>query len=162
MIVELTKVEMFVASQAGCMRRINSICNSLPEPYGTPDRSLFDNDVDSCGAEMAVAKAFGVYWNTFPVDFRDLPGDVANVEVRSTKHLNGHLIVHDRDKDDRPFVLVRGTMPKYELAGWIMGKDAKQSCWIRKARKGHAYFVPADQLREMKALTVTPQKEFVA
>lgn len=162
MIIELTKVEMFVASQAGCMRRINSICNSLPEPHGTPSGSLFDNDVDSCGAEMAVAKAFGVYWNTFPVDFRDLPGDVASVEVRSTKYLTGHLIVHDRDKDDRPFVLVRGTMPRYELAGWIMGKDAKQSWWLRKTRKGHAYFVPEDQLREIKELNVVPQNEAVS
>ena len=158
MIVTLTKVEMFSAAQAGCLRRINALCKDLPEPYGTPETGLFDNDVESCGAEMAVAKAFGCYWNTYPGEFRELPGDVANLEVRSTKHVNGSLIVHERDKDDRPFVLVRGTMPRYEVAGWIMGVQAKKSKWIRKIRKRSAYFVPANELHSLKHLKVIPQK----
>lgn len=157
-IVELTKIEMFSAAQAGCLRRINALCKDLPEPYGTPETGLFDNDVESCGAEMAVAKAFGMYWNTYPGEFRELPGDVANLEVRSTKHVNGCLIVHNRDKDDRPFVLVRGTMPRYEVAGWIMGVQAKKSKWIRKIRKRSAYFVPADELHSLADLKVIPQK----
>ena len=157
-IVTLTKVEMFSAAQAGCLRRINALCKDLPQPYGKPKDPLFDIDVESSGAEMAVAKAFGLYWNTYPNEFRDLPGDVANLEVRWTKHMNGHLIVHKRDKDDRPFVLVRGNMPHYKVGGWMMGADAKQEKWIHGMREEPGYWVPNDQLHSLADLKVIPQK----
>lgn len=158
MIVSLTWQEQLFASQAGCMRRISAMRRSRFEPYGTPDGDLWGTDIESCGAEFAVSKAIGLHWDAVPPpeSLSSLRGDVQNIEVRSTKHKDGHLIVHDRDKDDRPFVLVRGTMPDYEIAGWIYARDAKQQRFARPIRNGnYAYFVPCVELHDISEVPIT-------
>ena len=154
MIVTLTWSEQLFAAQAGVMRRISAIHKKRDEPYKTPTGDLWGIDVESSGAEAAVAKALRRYWQPLST-IAETDGDVSGVEVRSTTRKDGHLIVHDRDKDHAPFVLVRGVFPVYDLVGWMYGRDAKQDQYkTTQVRFGYAYFVPDRDLRPLEELLV--------
>ena len=145
--VSLTWPEQIFAAQAGAMRRISAMSGERPEPHGTPRCDLWGNDIESCGAEMAVAKVLGLYWQSVVRNTEDVNGDVSGVEVRSTTHPQGRLILHDADKDDAPYVLVRGQFPSYELIGWIKGRDGKREEYWFNGDGRAAYFVPDSELR---------------
>jgi hypothetical protein len=66
--------------------------------------------------------------------------------VRHTPYHTGKLAVLDKDADDRPFVLVRGTPPKLEVVGWMFGKDAKQEHWRDSNKKRKPFMVPSSEL----------------
>lgn len=151
--ITLTWQEQLFAAQAGVMRRISAMSRSRPEPYQTPKTDLWGNDIESCGAEAAVAKAIGRYWLAVLQNPQDANGDVSGIEVRSTARPNGRLIVHDEDKDDSPFVLVRGLFPSYDVVGWILGKDAKQEKYLFNGDGRPAYFVPDVDLLSLVELS---------
>lgn len=76
------------------------------------------------------------------------------VEVRSTHHAGGCLIVHETDRD-LPFVLaiVRGAT--VTLAGWLPGNEGKsRDFWADKGNGRPAFFVPQTFLRDMDTLKV--------
>lgn len=152
MIISLTWQEQLFAAQAGVMRRMSAICRNRSEPHQTPKTDLWGIDIESCGAEAAVAKSLGKYWVAVVDNTEALDGDVSGVEVRSTVLKNGRLIVHNRDRDDAPFVLVRGSFPNYEIAGWMFGRDAKQDQYIFSGDGRPAFFVPASDLRPIDEL----------
>lgn len=150
--VSLTWQEQLFAAQAGVMRRLSALARNRPEPYQTPKGDAWGNDIESSGAEAAVAKALGRYWLAVLQNPQDAKGDVSGVEVRSTPRMDGRLIVHDRDKDDSPYVLVRGRFPNYQVVGWMLGRDAKQEKYKRNGDGRPAYFVPDVDLRPMDEL----------
>jgi hypothetical protein len=150
--VSLTWTEQLFAAQAGVMRRMSAISRNRSEPHQTPRTDLWGIDIESCGAEAAVAKTLGKYWVAVVDNTQVLDGDVSGVEVRSTVLKDGRLIVHNRDRDDAPFVLARGSFPNYEIAGWIFGRDAKQDQYIFSGDGRPAFFVPASELRPIHEL----------
>lgn len=102
-------------------------------------------DIEGAAAELAVAKALGVYWSG--QDTPDCDGDIrAGEQVRHTERPNGCLIVHKKNADDHKFYLVTGIMPTMNVVGWIMGRDAKQEQWWRTNVPKPAYFVPQSAL----------------
>jgi hypothetical protein len=103
-------------------------------------------DIQAAAAELAVAKALNRYW-VAGVNTYTMPDVGRNIEVRCTKYPNGKLAIRDRDQDDRPFVLVRGIIPTFEIVGWIYARDAKQEQWKEAMTWGEAYMVPEDALR---------------
>lgn len=108
--------------------------------------------IEGALAELAVAKATGRYWEALARNPDDLPGDVGRVQVRSTKHRNGALIVHPSDPDDAPFVLVvQYDEQTYHVVGWLYGREAKQQeFWTDKNGNGRfAFFVPQGRLRQI-------------
>lgn len=149
-LVTLTWMEQMFAAYVGSLRRIKAINERLSEPYSTPKGDLWGNDIESSGAEMAVAKALGLYWTA--ARGIDAAGDVSGLEVRSTKYPTGRLIVHKADKDDAPFVLVRGVFPTYEIVGWITGRDAKAEAYWFAGDGRPAYFVPEEDLADLDEL----------
>ena len=151
--VTLTWQEQLFAAQAGIMRRINAISRNLCEPYGTPKVDLWGNDIESSGAEAAVAKALGRYWSAVLQNTQDADGDVSGLEVRSTQRSDGRLIIHDRDKDDAPYILVRGAFPNYEICGWVLGRDAKKDKYRFNGDGRSAYFIPSNELRPIEELS---------
>jgi len=155
MIVTLTWTEQFYAAQAGVMRRLSAANRKRSQPLGKP-KSMgdWDKDIESCGAEAAVAKALGLYWQAVDANPHQLNGDVSGIEVRSTKRKDGRLILHTKDPDDRPFVLVRGEMPTYDVVGWIMGRDGKKMDYTSFGDGRPAFFVPAKDLLPMDELEV--------
>ena len=112
--------------------------------------------VGVCG-EMAVARVLDCYWspsvNTFHKE-TDLP---RSMEVRSTAHLTGRLIVRENDPTDRIYVLVIGEPPTMTVVGWMLGADARKDQWIENPH-GHrqAWFVPQDQLIPINHNESTP------
>ena len=154
-VVTLTWTEQFFAAQAGAMRRISAMARRRPEPRGHPPLDLWGLDVESAGAEAAVAKLLGKYWESVHPNPGLLCGDVGNIQVRSTTRPDGRLIIRQQDKRDAPFVLVRGSMPAYDVVGWIIGADAMRDEYRNPGdgRPGVAFFVPAEKLKPIETLS---------
>jgi hypothetical protein len=71
-----------------------------------------------------------------------------------TRSKHGHdLILRHGDKDDRKYILVTGTAPKYEVHGWILGADAKQQKYLKFVQQiGRAFFIPQQDLQTLGSL----------
>ncbi len=83
-------------------------------------------DVDAAGAELAASKLTGCRWNMTTGEDLDEPDLWPHVEVRHTTRTDGGLIVRSKDKPERLFVLVCGTLPAYRVIGWIRGEEARR------------------------------------
>lgn len=109
-------------------------------------RSDWATDIDGAAAEMAYAKSVGCFWcaglNTFKAP------DVGSIQVRSTAHRNGHLIVRRNDADDDTFVLVLTDAPIFDIIGSMKGVEAKADEFWREPRNNEAgaWWVPQDRL----------------
>jgi len=150
--VELNEYAFRQAEFAGKLRRESAISKGRPEPRGTPPSDLLQNDIDSCCAEMAVAKFYNLHWEAV-VDnpSKDLMGDVGSVlEVRSTSLETGRLILHKPDKDDFPFVLAIGEGRRWKLAGWMWGRDGKMDKYWNERMPRPCYTVPQRDLKDCR------------
>jgi hypothetical protein len=143
-----------MAALAGVDRRIRHLYRGSDDRHDAPSLdSGWQLDVQSVIAEFAVAKALGWYWPGADDAYQGFhSGDVARLEVRSTSHLDGRLIVHDDDKDDAAYVLVVGLPPRLHLPGWIAGTDAKNHRYWNPAARTPAFFVPQTMLRPLAEL----------
>lgn len=154
--VTLSGYEMLLAGQAGVMRQVEAIRRGRKDAYGFKG-DAWGVHIEGAGGELAVAKLVGAYWNACVRNPDELPGDVGNYEVRTPSRPNSRLIVHPQDPDDRPFVLVTGTMPNYTIHGYILGSDAKQQQWWEDPVGGRpAYFVPQSALLPMSQEPLVP------
>lgn len=125
----------------------------------TPNRGdNWDRDVEATAAEMVVAKALGKYYEP---TVNNLHGtDTCGLQVRHTRIPSGQLIVRDKDKDSDIFVLVTGESGRYEVRGWMEGREAKSEKYLRRpeqlpgiaARGIPAYFVPQSDLRPLSEI----------
>ncbi len=112
--------------------------------------------------EIAVALAYNVYYSS-RFNACGKP-DVGRVQVKLRLDHSYELRVRRNDRDDVPYMLVTRDMidevPVYRIHGWITGKDAKQSEWIKDP--GNAgepnFFVPQDALRRPDEL---PPEELI-
>ena len=108
---------------------------------------------ESAGAETAVANYFGDYGFVPKVDTFHNEADVGeNIEVKWTKHANGHLIIQNRP-NPRPndvAILVTGWSPVYILLGWMPVHMAMQPRY--KHTYQDSYWVPRANLFEMQYL----------
>lgn len=142
MIVILTWFEMFVCAQIGCMRQIEAL------KLGRPDRHGYNGDgwnvhIHGALAECAVAKAQGRYWEPLARRPHELAGDVADLQVRSTQHRDGSLILHPDDPDDARFWLViTSSAPRFNVVGSIDGAAGKLKQYWRTDVREPAFFVP--------------------
>lgn len=122
-----------------------------------PDTYDFDGDgeaihVQGAAAECAVARLLDRYWDA--LHDAPGPGDVGKVEVRHTDHRGGGLIVHPKDEDTLPVVLVTGMAPLLVVHGWTWMGEAKQPrFWnTTKLHRNPGWLVPqdCDLLRDMR------------
>ncbi len=128
------------------MRQIEALKRGRPHRYGKPTGSEWDTHIEGCAAEMAVAKAYDLYWEPVARAPEDLAGDVSDLQVRSTWRENGRLILHKRDPGDAPFVLVTGKIPTFTIRGWILGREGKLVEFWDGGDGRAAYFVPQHAL----------------
>ena len=144
MIVRLTNAECRAAAHVGLDRRLGALAASTHEVYGrAANGAYWEIDIEAAAGEVAVAKAFGVFYSAADTVAEDRLGDVApGVQVRHTKRNDGSLICHDRDADDHRFVLVTGAMPTFNVVGWILGAEAKAQEFWRTNVPRPAFFVP--------------------
>lgn len=150
--VELSWGEVFHGCLVGVSRRIRRLRSGSKHRWGYDSHS-WTAELESACAELAVAKALDRYWSDVPVPDHD--GDVGDgLQVRHTLRQDGRLIVHREDEDGHDFVLVRGEAPRFDVAGFLPGVEAKREVyWTDPGTAGRpAFFVPAEKLRPVQEL----------
>lgn len=153
MIVELTPSEMRFGASVGIERRLSALEHKRKDRYGKPKGDPWGIDITSSMAELAVAKATGAYWfaHVGSAD-TELPGDVGNLQVRSTGYATGCLVLHKADDDDAKFLLVIANAPRFKIAGWMFGKDGKKEKYWKTEWERPCYLVPQDDLTPIAVL----------
>lgn len=150
----LTGSEMHLVAVAGIQRGLDAIRHNRNGAYGCENGPGFDLHIEGCAGELALAKHLNRYWNGA---FGDL--DVADVgqrwQVRATHYATGHLLLHEPDNNDHPFVLAIVNLPYVRLAGWILARDGKQKhFWKELQNERPCYCVPQKTLCDMETLPV--------
>ncbi len=143
--------ELHLAAQIGSLRQIESVSKGLKDKHGFTG-SGWDVHIEGAAGEIAAARALGMYWGGTVNTFKSI-GDVGKLEIRTASGSNSSLIVREGDSDNAVFVLVTGTSPVYNVAGWMLGKDAKKPEWSRSPNgRPPAYFVPQFSLNNIEDL----------
>lgn len=156
--VALVYAEQMMSGVVGQLRRISSNKNG----YATDCHvvgSSWATDIDGAAAEMAFAKATGVYWSGHVFNFKG--ADVGeHFQVRSTIYENGHLIIRETDNDDHVYVLVIAKPPVYSIRGAILARNAKVEKYWRQGdgkdapRGSSCWWVPQSDLQNIDHLFV--------
>jgi hypothetical protein len=127
---------------------------------------VMSRDVGGILAEMVIGRRFDRTFlpaiNTFHAK-----ADVGeDIEVRSTPHLNGSLILRDNDDPARRYVLVIcDPMLGFAVRGWCYGYEAKTDEWA-KTDEGRPHWRYKGRLRPWETLTLArpadaqPQPEY--
>jgi hypothetical protein len=132
-IVLLNKEEATEAAIMGVHRRMTNLFCELKDlgHHGPPiGGSWWSNDIEAV--------------NTF-----NAPDVGDGWQVRYTDWENGCLILRKKDKPklDQKFVLVTGSMPKYCIRGYIIGRDGVKQKYIKNPHNGKkALFIPQSDL----------------
>ncbi len=162
MTIVLTWYEVAICAYVGAQRHIQAMSKGRADAHGFSDvdGSGWSKHIEGACGECALAKALNQHWNPSVNTFKR-GGDVGNIQVRTRSKQNYDLIVRSDDSSDDTFVLVTGCSPRYEIRGWIYGKDAKRDEYV-KAYGGRpsAWFVPVEKLKDMKSMTVSCEEEF--
>ena len=109
-LLTLSKEDINIAHGVALKR--NGSQRSASRKDGVVMDSSLSADLIGAQGELAVSKALDLPWDGkwLPISIWDTwkinGNDVSNLEVRSTKYSTGRLILHDRDKDFAPFILV--------------------------------------------------------
>lgn len=148
--VTLTWHEAAMASHVGWMRQLSAVKAGKHDCHGYSGDGWSEHIEGACG-EMAVAKMLGIFWdgsvNTWKAN--DLPG----LQIRTRSKHDYELLVRPSDADETPWVLVTGRCPHYRIRGYLYGREAKRSEWLRDhGGRPPAYFVPHSHLRSVREL----------
>lgn len=147
--VRLTPAEARLACLVGVERRLASF--RLRDRPGIRPEMVWLMDMEGAGAELAVAKVTGWYWDGAVGTFHDR-ADVRAVHVRHTIHPAGHLLIRPGLDVAGIYVLVTGMMPDYAVQGWARWPG----CEVIEARpdpaRAPALMVQPGTLREVAEL----------
>jgi hypothetical protein len=146
--VTLTSSEVFLASMVGARRRIAAVYQNQSRDVFAGEDFNWQTDIEGACAEMAVAKALGIYWSG-PVNTFKAP-DVGEFQVRHTRLQSGSLIIRPSDRDVERFVLVTGKIPRFVVHGWILAADAKKERFLTAPNgKPSCWMVPQSELQPL-------------
>lgn len=155
MTVVLSTSEIMMAANVGMRRNASAIIEArrvrFPERY---PGELWAFHIESACAEIAVARALGLFWNGSINTFHqpDLPG---KLEVRWSKLPSAKV----RPDDNQVVVVsVTGQCPRYEIAGWCYSEFAKREEW-KSRTEPICYFVPHEKLSPIEELKQQPTGE---
>lgn len=149
MIVRLTWAEVAIAARIGEARTIRNRAKGNGHRHGKAPGADWSTDIEAACAEVAAAKAIGVYLPIATVAAEDRDGDLGyGLHVRHSHRADGRLIVHRDDQDCGLFILVTGSAPAFEVPGFIEAATAKREDWWQdpSGEDRPAYFVPRDAL----------------
>ena len=152
--IVLTRDELELGASAGVMRQIRRLEDGSVHRWGyapTPELE-WGNHVCAALAELAVAKALGLYWADRPLP--DVDGDIAAYFVRWTRHEHGGLILRREDKAERVYVLACGAPPAFRLPGWILAAEGQSERYLEALGHGRprCYRVPQSALHPIGTL----------
>lgn len=112
--------EVWAGAIVGLSRQISAMARN----YESSAEWRWDAHIEGACAEMAFAKASGMYWSHSVNTFRK-GGDVGDIQVRHSKYPNASLVLSEKDRDTDVFVLVVGAIPQFDVIGWTTGEYAK-------------------------------------
>jgi hypothetical protein len=135
--IELTADEISQAVSVASRRRISCLFGrKKPQHYDEPSGNEWATEIESCCAEMAVCKHFGVYWTGGVFNGERAEHDARrNRQVRHTVYGKGHLPIYPEDNNEDTMILVTGKAPTYCIQGWINVKKAKQEQFWKEPPK---------------------------
>ena len=153
--VTLTSDELWQAVVVGSQRRISCIAGrKTAQHYDDAKGGEWSTEIESCAAEIAVARQLGVYWSGGIFSGERAEYDVGKSrQVRHTAYPNGRLIIYPEDNPDDKVVLVTGKSPTYRIVGWLFAREAQQvgtehEWWLKPDKKlSPSWWVPQDKLR---------------
>lgn len=120
--IELTPWEIMTGAQVGVQRMVHATSNGWKHKHGADPTKGWQYNIEGALAEMALAKLLNRYWT------KGMPGDAdigQRIQVRTTHHLQGSLILHDSDPGDHIYALMVGFNGSYHYKGCILGYDGK-------------------------------------
>ena len=156
-VVALLPREVLHVGTEASLRVFHRLSRKSEQRYGHSVAISWTEEVDSVGAEFAVAK----FLNQYPSGIsRVAAPDVGNfVQVRYSARDDGCLLVHLPEEGDNPdhvFVFVTGHVPEMDVRGWAYGREAqRQEFWRRRPPPASScFFVPQSELRDVSILMV--------
>lgn len=129
--VTLNHDEEVLAHKTGFERA--TALNSTANHNSRKDKHLNYHDYitqlsEAVGSEMAVAKFLGESDFEPTINTFKAKADVgAKIEVKWTKWQEGHMVIHQSDRNTDIAILVVGKSPEYHLVGWLPIAQAKVS-----------------------------------
>ena len=157
MVYTLTDKELEMAENAAHECIAISQAAGLQENHGQPLRGAAADEITIEGfcSELAVSRVLHFPWVPSTNSFKG--ADIAsNVQVRSTTGENHRLIVRWGDPVDNIYVLAVGRRPKYRIAGWMHGREAKNHRYWKDVGNGReaAFWVPQHSLHSITELEI--------
>jgi hypothetical protein len=115
---------------------------------------VMSRDVGGILAELVVGRKFSRTFLPAINTFHNQADVGEDIEVRSTPHLNGALIVRDNDDPARRYVLVVcDPMRGFAVRGWCYGYEATKDEWHKKGEGRPAWWYRGP-LRAWETLTL--------
>ena len=109
--------------------------------YDSDYCEIMARDIGGILAEIVVGRRFDKTYLPATNSFHKRADVGDDIEVRSTVHLNGALIVRDNDDPARRYVLVVcDPMKGFMIRGWAYGHEAKQPQWLETGNGRPAYW----------------------
>jgi len=124
-------------------------------PFDNPNESREEGDIQGCGAEIAIAQAYGLEWKPtigeLPhYDFVLPNGEL--LQVKRTKYGEGKLLITERDLTCHWYVCLRGVIPEFTIAGFIERRRIRPEWWGEKGQ---------GRERSLQACWVIPNESLV-
>lgn len=154
MLVRLNYFELMQGATAGANRQVYALSKGLKDRFQTTPARAWGIHIEGACSELAVAKALNICHTLHKTGPGDLRINGQTIEVRSTHHTNGKLILRPSDDLSSLYVLAIGRAPVYRIAGFIEGKEvATPEFWNDPDddRPG-AWFIPQKALRPIQEL----------
>jgi hypothetical protein len=149
-VVTLSQEEVEIAAMIGCRRRAESKARGRIDNHGLGKADLWAIDIEGAAAEMAYCKFRGKFWSGSVNSFKG-PDCGQNVQIRSTHHDYGCLIIRHQDSDNDIYVLLVGVCPTFTICGWIKGVDGKSEEFAQSPNgRPPAFFIPQHKLTKFK------------
>jgi hypothetical protein len=115
---------------------------------------IMGRDITGILGEMVVGRRFDKTYLPAINTFHGKADVGEDIEVRSTEHLNGSLIIRDNDDPARRYVLVVvDPMRGFAVRGWVYGYEATKDEWHKKGEGRPAWWYRGP-LRAWETLTL--------
>lgn len=126
-VVQLDWCDVVTLASVGVMRHVRALRRGLRPAYGADKRDCWGLHIEGAAGEYAVAKALRRFW---PGVGEVKAEDVDGVQVRTTSHHTGRLLIYPTDPDLVPFVFAVGRIPRFDVVGWLYGYEGKRAEWL--------------------------------
>ena len=144
-IVRLSNDEIRIGVIPGLTWKIKRMEEGRVEAWNVGESDGWQRAIEGSLAEMAFCKFTKNYWSGLIERGAD---DVNGMEIRVSRYPNAKLLLHESDHDKRHYFLMIGINGTYDIKGWMLGKDGKNSkYWGDYGNTGRpAFWIPQSDL----------------